>query len=597
MKATAKARSLTWSELAIPFAIYFSVYALTLSRVPSIVTDSANYINRIDSGTDLLHPHHLLFNSFAWTWVYIWRRLGVQTDTAILVSQLNAIFGALCMCVFYRILRIRLGCDRGTALLATGLPAFSFGFWYYSGCVEVYIVPLFLLLLSFDFLTGERVDARTFALVGFLNGVAVLFAEMSVLFATVVFLAAWFSYRNGNNSLAKSSASYLLVAVPTTAVPYALALSAVGRANSVQSAWLWLTDYAHYPRFWSPLALSSVPIACFGLGQAFVGSHFLFALPSVRHWVEKMLQDYYLADKAFLVRNLGSGVARLLVALAAAQFLLVIVALASRLRYWTFLSLKRQRFVYLLAVWFLTYGTFTFFYTSINAKFWIAPTLCLWLFFLVFLVGARNNPEEAGQWPRVILAIVVVMGFSVNYMGSIRFTRDQANDYYYSRIKPLVELTRQGDLIVIGTSWKYEPYLVHYGKAQVLSLTSVCKTSGATPESVRRVQSVIDDELLAGGRVVISEEALEPEVETIRRYPEMTAFRTLWEGYRRRWSVRGSQTNAVYVLEDAVPHQLEIGGDARAETLRQSVASFRAKEKALKPNTAGYVDSGGAERN
>jgi hypothetical protein len=248
-------------------------------------------------------------------------------------------------------------------------------------------------------------------------------------------------------------------------------------------------------------------------------------------------------------------------------------------------------------VWFLAYGTFTFFFTAVNAKYWIAPTLCLWLVFLVFFVGTRTNPEESGQWPRVILAIAVVLSFSVNYTGTVRFTRDQANDYYYSRIKPLVELTRQGDLIVIGTSWKYEPYLLHYGKARVLSLTSVCKTSGATPESVRRVQSAIDDELAAGGRVVISEEALEPEVETIRRYPEITAFRTIWEGYRRRWNVRGSQTNVAYLLEDAGPHPLQRGGDACAETLRRPVASFRTKCRVPKPDTVRYVDSGGGGRN
>jgi hypothetical protein len=553
VEGTARTRSLAWSELAIPFAIYFSLYALTLSHVPSTATDSIYYINQIDSGTNLLHPHHLLFNSFAWTWVYIWRHLGVQTDTPILVSQLNAIFGALCLCVFYSLLRRRLRCDRLTALLGTGLPAFSWAFWYYSGCVEVYIIPLFLLLLSFDFLTGEHVDARTFALVGFLNGVAVLFAEMSVLFATVVFLAAWFSYRRRDSSLVKSSASYLLVAVPTAAVPYALALFTVGKANSIQSARSWLTDYGHYPGFWTPPSLSSVPKACIGLGQAFVGAHFLFALPSVRPWVEKMLHDKYLAHEVFLVRNLGTGVARLLVALTAAQLLLVMGVLASRLRYWALLSLKQQRFVYLLAVWFLTYGTFTFFYMSVSAKLWIAQTLCLWLVFLGFFVGARTDPEESGSWPKVILAIAVVLSFSVNYMGTIRFTRDQANDYYYSRIKPLVEFTRQGDLIVIGTSWKYEPYLLRYGKARVLSLTSVCETGGATPESIRRVQSAIDDELAAGGRVVVSEEALEPEVETIRRYPEITAFRTLWDGYRRRWSVIGSQTNVAYLLEGTGP--------------------------------------------
>jgi hypothetical protein len=565
METTAKIRSLTWSELLIPFVLYFALYALTISRTPSIVTDSIYYINQIESGNNLLHPHHLLFNSVARMWVHGWRRLGVQIDSAILVSQLNAIFGALCLCVFYSLLRRRLGCDRLTALLGTGLPAFSWAFWYYSGCVEVYTFPLFLLLLSFTFLTSEHVDPRTFAFVGFLNGVAVVFAEMSILFATVVFLAAWLSYRRGDSSLARCLASYLLVAVPTAAVPYAWALFTIGRAKSFHSAWAWLTDYAHYPRFWSPLSLSSVPKACIGLGQAFVGSHFVFALPSVRPWVEKILHNNYLADKAFLVRNLGTGAARVLLVLATAQLLLITVVLASRLRYWALLSLKQREFVYLLTIWFLAYGTFTFFYTSINAKYWIAPTFCLWLTFLVFFVAAKTDREKLVLWPRVFLAIVVVVSFSVNYMGSIRFTRDQTNDYYYARTKPLVDLTGQDDLIVVGTSWKYEPYLVRYGRARVLSLTSVYETSGATPESVRLVQFAIDDELAAGRRVVVSDEALEPEVATIRRYPKMSFFQTIWDGYRGRWIVRGSQISVAYLLE--VPGQINSCSVARTQRL------------------------------
>jgi hypothetical protein len=565
MDGAAKIRPLTWRELAVPFTVFLFVYTLTISRVPSAVTDSISYIVKIESGKQLFHPHHLLFNGFARSWVLMWRLAGVHTDAAILVAQLNAIFGALGLCVFYSLLRRRLGCDSLTAMLGTCLPAFSWAFWYYSGCVEVYIIPLFLLLLSFSLLTGEQVDARTFALVGFLNGVAVVFAEMSVLFAAVVFLSAWFNYRRRGLSWARSLAGYLVVAVPTAAIPYALVLLRLEKTTPGNDAWSWLTLYAHNPRYWSSLAVSSVTKATIGLGQAFVGSHFLFAIPRARFEISKLLPDYYLADKAFLVRNLGTAVAYFLVVLVIAALLLVVISLGCRLRYWRLLSARQQEFVYLLAAWCVTYGTFTFFYTAVNAKFWIAPTLCFWLVFEMFLLKARVNPEKSRQRNKVILGGALLVTLWVNYMGSIRFTRDEANDYYRFRVRPLVALSRPGDLVIVGTKWKYESYLVDSGRPRVLSLTSFCETGDVTLDSVGLVRSIIDEDLAKGARVVVSEEALEPEVTTRRLCPQISIFQPLWDRYRERWNIRGAQTNVVYLLEGSESNQLGRGSDVKSE--------------------------------
>ena len=214
METMSKPRSLVTSA-ALPLAIYLCLYEWSVSHVPSTTADSIYYINTIDSGTRLLHPHHLLYNSLASMWVAVCRVLGFHTDSGILVSRFDAFFGALALCVFYSLIRRRLGSDPMTALLATGLPAFSWGFWYYSECVEVYIIPLFLQLMCLYLLTDEQVDGRTFALVGFLNGLAVLVAEMSILFSLVVFVAAWLRYRHDQRNLVKSLANYLLAAVPT----------------------------------------------------------------------------------------------------------------------------------------------------------------------------------------------------------------------------------------------------------------------------------------------------------------------------------------------------------------------------------------------
>jgi len=483
-------------------------------------------------------------------WVAVCRLVGFHTDSGILVSSLNAFFGALALCVFYSLVRRRLGSDPLTALLVTSLPAFSWGFWYYSACVEVYIIPLFLQLMCLYLLTEEHVDGLTFALVGFLNALAVLVAEMSVLFSLVVLVAAWLRYRRDLTNLAKSLAKYLLAAVPTAAIPYVWAVMAVGEAGSFRSAWAWLTDYAHYPRFWTPLSVASIPKAGIGLARSFVGSNFVLVIPSFRHWVERLLEGFYLADEAFLVRNMGTGTAYLLVALVVILFLIVFGFLASSLREWRTLSARKRELVYLATTWCFSTAAFVFFYTSVNAKLWIQPTLCFWLIFLTFVLTPSSRKKPRLWLSRGVLAITAAILFSLNFQGSIRFTQSEANDYYYAQIEPLVKLTNPGDLIVIGTAWKFEPYLRRYGKARVLCLSTVYKESGTSSLSVERVRSAIEKELAAGRRVVISGEALEPQRETMRAYPGMTIFRNLWDEYRGRWSQLVFAANVAYVLQD-----------------------------------------------
>jgi hypothetical protein len=63
------------------------------------------------------------------------------------------------------------------------------------------------------------------------------------------------------------------------------------------------------------------------------------------------------------------------------------------------------------------------------------------------------------------------------------------------------------------------------------------------------VESAIEEELAAGGTVLISRDALVPGQETIRRYPGIIAFRSLWNRYSQRWITREFQENTVYILE------------------------------------------------
>jgi hypothetical protein len=205
----------------------------------------------------------------------------------------------------------------------------------------------------------------------------------------------------------------------------------------------------------------------------------------------------------------------------------------------------------LLLVWLATYGAFVFFYTAVNAKLWIAQVLCIWMLLLVALLG-RNRVSNSGvRWSNLALVCSVALLFFVNFVGSIRFTHEKTNDYYYFRVEPLLNVSHQGDLVIIGTEWKFAAYLRRYGKAQILSLTSVYDASGASPESLRSVQFAIDQRLAAGANVVVSSEAVEPEKETVQLYPGIGVFGTLWEAYRQHWCEREYPGGSVYVLEPA----------------------------------------------
>jgi hypothetical protein len=544
------ALSLTVSELAMPFIVYFLLYVLTLSNVLSVATDSISYINDIDAHTGF-HPHHLLYTSFAWMWVALWRQFGVYCDSAVLVSALNALFGALTLSVFYAFLRVRLACNRLTGLLGTCLPAFSFAFWYYSGTIEVYIIPLFLLWVAFYILTADHVPARTFLLVGFINGIAVVIAQMCVLFATVVFAAAWYRRCRGDSSLTRSLANYLGAAFLTAGIPYFVVFCQIGK-GSLDRSLHWLTLYAHHTQFWNAPSASTFLKVAVGVGQAFVGSHFLFALPRTRTFIESALPGHYLTHEAYLVRNLGTGVAYFLSALSVCFLVIFTFALAVSAAHWSRLSSRNRMFIFFLTVWLVTYSVFVFFYTAVNAKLWIVQAFCIWMLFLVVLtstIGSADCADSRVSGAKVVLASLVVLLFFVNFLGSIRFTHDRANDYYYSRIESLLKVSHQGDLVIIGTSWKFEEYLRRYGRASIVSLTSVYDACGRGRESLQRLQSEIDRTLSDGGRVVISPEALKPEKETIQLYPGIGVFATVWDKYRGDWCQRDFSSGPVFVLE------------------------------------------------
>jgi len=246
-------------ELVLVFSASVALYMSTLTGILGASYDSASYTNSIESGF-LFHPQRLLFHFVCSMWLIGWRSVGVSALSFRIISALNAVFGALILCVFYSFLRRRLLLGRLIAGIGTALPAFSFGFWFLSTCVEVDVIPLFFTALSFYLIRSSRATEKTFALVGITHGMAILFHQAQCLLLPAILLSTFLTRKRAALPVWRSLGWYALTIVPIVAIPYGIVIHGVEKINSVKEAWYWVTLYAQVPSHWYPLSFSTAKI-------------------------------------------------------------------------------------------------------------------------------------------------------------------------------------------------------------------------------------------------------------------------------------------------------------------------------------------------
>lgn len=530
------------------------VFLATLSRNLGASHDSITYINAIErqSGAELFHPHHLLYHGAAKLWLTAARSAGgrlAQLDGALIVSALNSLFGALSLVVLAALLRQRMELRLGPAVAVTLLAAFSYGFWFYSCCVEVYIIPLFFLLLSLWIVSVPAVTPRRALAVGLTHGIAILFHQVHVLFTPVVLVGLVLSRpARGAGRLGSSWRQLLLYATSgalTVLVPYALVLLLLVRADSATAALRWMTSYAHIPgvSFWNPLAVATALKAALGFSRALVGGQFLFAVPAVRDRVQ--LSGKTLTDEAFLVRELGEVGAYLLAGAAALFALLFLVALASGLR-GKLRGARAPRVVILAAVWLACYAAFFFFWDSSNVEFWIPQALCLWMLFawVVFPLGEAEDGSTSRRIALVCAMAALLAG--VNYFGSIRFLREPANDLYRQSVAPIARAAAKSDLIVYGEEWIWSEYYARFSSATALSVGAL-----ALEQPGERLARTLARRIAAarrsGASVWITGEAVEGAY--LADGEQARALRELvWAKLEGEWTTRRLPLQPVHVL-------------------------------------------------
>ena len=580
------------TELAAVWALAATTFALTLSSVPALTHDSLTYLQAIeDRGAALWHPHHLLYNAIGAGWLGLVRTFGFFADPIKIVAVLNSLLGATAVALCFLLLRRRAGLSLLLSAAGTAGAALSFGAWFYSASIEVYVLPLTFLLAAAYVLLAPTLTARHLLAVGVLHGLAMLGHQVHALFAVVIVAAVWARRDELGDALVGGLLRWAGVAAGVVVLGYGLVIALVVQPSSVDDATAWLSGYADDGSWWVVPGASTLPSAAFGAGRAIVGGHFLFRLDWVHETLAEAFPDRSLSDEAFLVRHLAPWAAVVLMVVALVGAALFVVTFVRGVRRRRLVPAPARRLVAVLAVWVATYTLFFLVWEPSNLEFWIPQVTCLWLVTAALTApraraadggpatqpttapaagraggppgedghvaaawaeaGARSDARRDRRRAGTLLAGALLIGVA-NLFGSILPAVDAINDVYAWRFAALGGLVGPGDAVVVD-----RPHLSvgynrrHTGAAPITAVpyhTTVEASSSADADDytaedvVEEVQAVLD----SGHHVAIDVNLIEnPESREARQTRD-----ALVEAYGDRWyevePVRGMPWLIVY---------------------------------------------------
>lgn len=412
----------------IIFVAFTLLYSSTHSPLLGAAHDSIYYLRSIESGKSLLHPHHLLYNPVARFWIKQFN----FTDTVFGIELLNAIAGGATIALLFILLKNKNSILR--AVFWTSIYAFSFGTWFYSATIEVYILPLPFLLAALILNPDKKWSAF---LLGLLTSIATLFHQTNLLFLPC---GLWRLRRSGIRGVA----TYLLVTAILVGGSYLAAgsIQFSSAQDNIKNTMNWSTKYMHELDLGKITPTTPMKILI-GAGRFFVGAHFVFATDFAPR-----LGEYHLEDEKFLVRNIDHSYANLLLTASILWFIILTLAL---IKLKASGSIDRNSFTEAMIA-FVPYALFFSWWEPANVEFWIVTIM-----FAVIALSALTKMQKFSSKDFLFLTIPIFLAL-INYFGSISFLIDSKNDWYLKEALKHQDAV-PGSIIELDDDWIIGPYI------------------------------------------------------------------------------------------------------------------------------------------
>ncbi len=488
----------------MPYAIVFFsslvVYLLTLSHNLVASHDSIGYINEIDHYQWLFHPHHLLYNPISILWLQLFRTLGCTSDSSYIVASLNSVFGAGGLALIFYILLKRLASSYTASISTLITIGASFGFWFYSDCVEVYIIPLFFLLAVLSVLLKPTLRSKEIFVIGVLHGVAVLFHQIHVLLGFAIIARLVFFRKDLDISLSKAMMLYLAPAMGIIFLAYGMVLAIDVQPKNLNDILYWGTSYSHsLPGSWNVPNLKSLFKAFIGFSHAVFGGHFMFAVPAIKERLVQILGSHELKDEIFLVSTLSQTVAQILTLLSALFGLLLIYIFAVSLRLLKSIRHHLTPAIISIGVWMIVYCLFFWIWDPTNLEFWIPQTVLLLLMIHYCLQKMSDSIIR-----KTLLIMLPILMLTINYFGSISLLHSEDNDYFFVEANALASITTAKDIIITNEQWIVEDYYKRFTAAGVFSPEDINDTRPGHIYSRNSLVARFDSLYMNGAKIIVA---------------------------------------------------------------------------------------------
>lgn len=439
------------------FLISFAFYLVTITSNFALAHDSVLYLNSINSNDWIYHPHHLFYFPASKLMKVIFNDfLQMNIANYKLYSGLNSLFGSLTLLIIFRNFRVLQKLSLEKSLQMILLIGFSFGFWFYSICIETYIIPICFLFAVYYHLVKDNLQEKqlNYTLVGLFAGLATVFHQIYVLLFPILLIYYWLEKKEIKNIL-----YFVITYCLTVGISYFSVIFLVLKLDSIASIINWLTLYGHSENWWVKPGIKGFILASIGFLRNFYANQFLFAVPNFANYLQKAFPNNSLIDEMYLVRNLNPQLALTFLILAISSGILILKRLFFNREVKS--VLQSNKFLVLFAC---AFSMFFLVWSPDNLEFWIPQQMIFWIY---FVTKTKNSKMNYG------IALILL---SVNMFGAIQLSDNRDNNYYEVLYKGLdkvcTDLKSTGSKVISITDVVYvdKNYQMMFGVDSILQI-------------------------------------------------------------------------------------------------------------------------------
>ena len=386
--------------------------------------------------------------------------LGFDIGSLEFLASISILASALSLILFTRLMKSRFGVSTFSAYAGAAFLGLTYGYWRYTGAVEVYIPSMFLNLCSFTLIFNylENRNRRTLIAAGVLSGLAVLFYQPNII---ILFGATFVLFCSSKHLF--SFICYSMIGALVVLAGILLSYTAVVGTlpDTVGDFVDYVTVRNNEFRGRQPLGVAAAKTVL-AFGHDILSAHWTRVLDPVRNFLDPYIPGCVYNFK--VVISAGKSL-QPFVAIAGILFFPILILLARicwiAFRQWNF-ALPKNRTLFLMA-WFGLMGLVVGSIDPGGFEAWI-PVLVPFAGLLTILV--IEPCYQMGKQKTILLFLFLL--FCYNFLGGMVLWRNTEGDQFYHKTEWVRnELTEQDMVILNEFDYRMVDYLSYYSKARV----------------------------------------------------------------------------------------------------------------------------------